>query len=86
MKRNGRILFKQEEKFGMYVIPEEFRNDKEIILAALKSDRPCSFNDIPQCFREDKEFVLSALTHSNTNIFWKQYLGAYAYVFTRNIS
>ncbi|KAG2373772.1 hypothetical protein C9374_011861 [Naegleria lovaniensis] len=60
MRRNGHALY-EKEKCGNFIIPEEFRNDIEIILAALLSKDPCSFNDIPQHCRESKELLLRIL-------------------------
>ncbi|KAG2373769.1 hypothetical protein C9374_011858 [Naegleria lovaniensis] len=62
IRRNGQALYEKEES-GNFMIPEEFRNDTEIILAALKSDDPYwfAFDDIPQQCRENKELLLRIL-------------------------
>ncbi|KAF0982684.1 hypothetical protein FDP41_011614 [Naegleria fowleri] len=43
---------------------EKFRNDKKIVLVALSSENPCSYNNIPHQFHKDKECLLTALENA----------------------
>ncbi|KAF0972615.1 hypothetical protein FDP41_008864 [Naegleria fowleri] len=71
--KNACLLFEKNKKTNplipqQYLVPQKFLQDKEVILAALKSEHPCSFSVIPKNFQEDKDCLLEALRNRKIDI------------------